>query len=276
MRRNRDSPWRDGCVDVGGGVELCYVELGSGDPVLFIPGFLMGHEVFAGQLVGLSSAHRVIAIDPRSQGRSTRTASGNTYAQQGRDIHALIEALRLENVALCGWSFGGLATYAYVAAHGIERLRAAVIIDMTPRPLGSGTDGAWSDGDADVYVDEMATQIVRDQRAFVESGLRSMLSRDPSPADRTWLVEMQLKTPPYAAIALLISAILADYSQTASEMDRALPVANVVRDDWMPQAGPWLAANAPNSLIWNMPSHLGFWEEPEQFNADLHGFLETM
>ena len=254
-------------------IDLFYVEAGAGDPVLFVPGFTMDQEVFVGQLTGLSETHRVIALDPRSHGRSSHSSHGNTYQQQGADIAAFLAALDLTQVALCGWSFGGLATYAYVAAHGFERLSAIVILDMTPKPLGTGTNGEWSDGDEHVYLDGMAAELVRDHEGFVRSSLDSMLSRPPSAIDRAWLERMQLQTPVEAAIPLLMSAILSDYSDLARRLDGALPVANVVRDDWMNQAGPWLAANAPHSEIWTMPSHLGFWEEPAAFNDRLRRFL---
>ena len=100
-----------------------------------------------------------------------------------------------------------------------------------------------------------------------------MLSRDPTPEDRAWLVAMQVATPTDAAISLLRSAVLADYSQTARERTGVLPVANVVRDDWMTQARPWLVANAPSSAIWAIPSHMGFWEEHDKFNESLVAFV---
>jgi non-heme chloroperoxidase len=263
----------EGRVRVGTGVDLFYVEAGVGDPVLLVPGFTMDHEVFVGQLRGLSESYRVIALDPRSHGRSTRSDHGNTYHQQGADIAAFLTALDLDQVALCGWSFGGLATYAYAAEHGIERLRAIVILDMTPKPLGTGTNGEWSDGDEGVYLDGMVAGLLRDHEGFFRSGLDSMLSRPPSATDRAWFERMQLQTPLDAAIPLLMSAILSDYSDIARQLDGVLPVANVVRDNWMSQARPWLAVNAPHSQIWTMPSHLGFWEEPAEFNDRLRRFL---
>jgi hypothetical protein len=86
---------------------------------------------------------------------------------------------------------------------------------------------------------------------------------------------MQLQTPPEAATSLLLSAILSDYTETACAIDQALPFANAIRDDWMHQAEPWLAQHTPNSAIWTIPSHLGFWEEPAAFNAELQRFLAS-
>lgn len=263
----------EGRVQVDQDVDLFFVEAGSGDPIVFVPGFTMDNGVFRGQFDGLSDTNRVIALDPRSQGRSTQSRDRNTYRQQGGDIAAFLEALDLHRVALCGWSFGGLAAYECVAAQGIDRLRALVIIDMTPKPLGSGSDGEWSDGDVEIYTDGMAVGLIRDQVAFVRAGLDSMLSRAPTAADREWFERMQLQTPPETAISLLMSATLSDYSETARRIDGTLPVANVVRDDWMAQAGPWLSAHAPHSAVWTMQSHLGFWEDPVDFNEQLRRFL---
>ena len=58
---------------------------------------------------GLPSV-RFISFDPRAHGLSSKTPSGHYYEQHGRDLHAFINALELENFILGGWSFGCLAT----------------------------------------------------------------------------------------------------------------------------------------------------------------------
>ena len=124
-------------VSVDGVTELHYVEAGAGDPILFVPGWTMGWEVFIRQLNSLSATHRVISLDPRSQGDSSRSVERNTYSQQGKDVASFISALGLKNVVLVGWSYGGLAAYAYTEAAGTQGLKALIIVDMTPKPLGS-------------------------------------------------------------------------------------------------------------------------------------------
>ena len=68
---------KKGYVEVAPGVEMFYQEKGSGQVLLFIPGWTFASEIFVKQFEGLSGSYRVIAIDPRSQGRSTKTAVGS-------------------------------------------------------------------------------------------------------------------------------------------------------------------------------------------------------
>ena len=63
--------------------------------MVFVPGSTMSGEVFERQLAELGSSYRVITFDPRSHGRSTVTAEGNSFTQQGRDLVAFLDALSL-------------------------------------------------------------------------------------------------------------------------------------------------------------------------------------
>jgi len=76
-------------VEVADGVSLRLNEAGKpGDgPVLvFIPGWSTGGDIWHHQVDTFAKNHRVIAFDPRSQGESTKTTSGNTP-----EIRALID-----------------------------------------------------------------------------------------------------------------------------------------------------------------------------------------
>lgn len=45
-----------------------YLEAGSGSTLLFIPGWMLPAWLFERQIESFSQKHRVIALDPRSQG----------------------------------------------------------------------------------------------------------------------------------------------------------------------------------------------------------------
>ncbi|MFW5643694.1 MAG: alpha/beta fold hydrolase, partial [Alkalispirochaeta sp.] len=94
---------KSGYIEVAPGVELFYRESGSGTPLLFIPGWTFSSAVFERQLAELSNRYRVIAIDPRSQGRSTKTSEGNTYGVHGVDIGRFLEKMDIPEAVLVGW-----------------------------------------------------------------------------------------------------------------------------------------------------------------------------
>ena len=58
-------------------IELHYLDSGEGDAIVFIPGLSHSGEIFTHQIEHFSKTHRVIAVDPRGQGLSTKTVHGN-------------------------------------------------------------------------------------------------------------------------------------------------------------------------------------------------------
>ena len=268
-------PGEWGRIAVADGVEIAYTERGSGPPVVLVPGWTMSGEVFEHQLAALASSYRVITFDPRSHGRSTVTADRNSYTQQGRDLVAFLDALSLSAVHLVGWSFGGLACYEAIEQTGPERARSLTVLDQTPKPLGTGADGEWADEDLDGFLDGFVAPVAADREAFAADFLPWLVDRSLEPAEQRWLASMHLSTPDHAAESLLVSAMLSDYNDVARSLSSTLPLANVVRRDWLDKAEPWLSAHAPDAALWAMPSHLGFWDSPVEFNDRLVTFLET-
>jgi pimeloyl-ACP methyl ester carboxylesterase len=255
------------------GAELAYVDRGTGTPVLLVPGWTMSCEVFAHQIGGLGPEFRVVAFDPRGHGRSSRGTDGHDYLQQGRDVAAVIDALGLDAVHLVGWSYGALAAYAYVEQCGVERLRSVTAIDMTPRPLGAGAAGEWAEGDLALFLREYISPALADPVAFAHGFADWMVARPLETPEREWLAGMHLATERHVALSLQISALHCDFRALAASLAGRLPYANAVRADWAAAAHGWLDAHAPAAVAWDIPSHLGFWERPRDFNARLTRFL---
>lgn len=262
-------------ITVADGVEIAYTERGSGPPVMFVPGWTMSGEVFEHQLAGLAPRFRVITFDPRSHGRSTVTGEGNSYPQQGRDLVAVLDALRLSAVHLVGWSFGALACLEAIEHAGTERLRSLTAIDQPPKPLATGAAGDWADGDLDEFLDGFVAPMVAEPEAFAAEFATWALDRTPEPSELRWLTAMHLATPRHAAESLLVSALFCDYTDLTRSLNAAFPLANAVRRDWFDQAEPWLSAHAPDAVLWTMASHLGFWDSPAEFSERLETFLTT-
>ena len=257
------------------GVEIAYTERGSGPPVVLVPGWTGSGEVFEHQLAELAASFRVVTFDPRGQGRSTAWQEGNSYPQHGLDLVAILEALDLGPVHLVGWSYGALACYEAFARVGPERLRSMTAIDQTPKPLATGVAGEWAEADRSGFVEELRGPMVTDASAFAADFAGGLLARPLEPNERRWLSSMHLATPRHVAESLLVSAMLSDHRDLVRSLNSKLPFANAVDRDWFDEAAPWLKANAPGSALWAMPSHLGFWESPADFNRRLLRFLST-
>jgi len=99
---------------------LHYEEAGSGEPLLLLHGgggTALLH--FRREIALFGEQYHVIAPDMRGYGSSSppRLFEGDFYAEDGADAAALIEALGIAPVHVCGWSDGGIAGLLLAAAH---------------------------------------------------------------------------------------------------------------------------------------------------------------
>ena len=81
-----------------GGVRLAYLEVGTGSPVLLVPGFTGSKEDFGPVLAPLAAAgHRVVAVDQRGQLDSPGAGDAASYSPDllARDLLAFVDALGL-------------------------------------------------------------------------------------------------------------------------------------------------------------------------------------
>ena len=261
-------------ITVDDDVEIAYTERGSGPPVVFVPGWTMSGEVFEHQLTALSSRFRAITFDPRSHGRSTMTEAGNSYLQQGHDLVAFLDALRLTQIHVVAWSYGSLACYAAIEQAGSQRIHSMTVIDETPKPLATGAPGEWAEMDLTEFLDDFVGPVVGEPEAFATEFVAWLVDRPLRPDEQRWLTGMHLATPRHAAATLVISAMLSDYIDLATSLGSTIPFANAVRHDWLEDATPWLSTHMPNAELWTMRCHLGFWDDPDGFNERLVAFLD--
>ncbi|HEX4575407.1 MAG TPA: alpha/beta fold hydrolase [Gemmatimonadales bacterium] len=105
---------------------------GDGQPVLFLHGFPFDRSMWRHQVAALSRYQR-IAPDLRGVGGSTAPASPDEYtlARYTDDLIALLDALGVGAVTVCGLSLGGYLVFELLRHHA-ERLRALVLVDTQP------------------------------------------------------------------------------------------------------------------------------------------------
>ena len=90
--------------------------------------------------VALSFCDRfhVMALDQRGHGDSDWSPDGD-YSPEAhqRDLHAIVEALGLNDFVLIGLSMGGRNSFTYAANSG-DKVKALVIVDAAPENLRGG------------------------------------------------------------------------------------------------------------------------------------------
>lgn len=175
------------------GVRLHYLEAGQGSvTVVFVPGWTMPAEIWQPQIEYFGRAYRVIAFDPRGQGRSQVARSGYVPERRARDIKELLDAIGREPVVLVGWSLGVLESLAYLHFHGAGRVSALVLVDNSigeePPPVSDPT---------------FLARLRKNRAATVEGFVRRMYRQPQSEAYYRHLVRASQRMPVDAAVALL-------------------------------------------------------------------------
>ena len=262
-------------IDVGPGVEVFVQDVGSGDPIVFIPGFTFTTEVFSKQVAHFSKTRRVIVIDPRSHGRSTISLHGNDYVTHGTDLAKVLNALELKNVTLVGWSFGCLTIWEYIRQNGVENIKSLIFVDLSPKPLSTNHAVDWVEGPIDDIAAAYTTFLrnPEGQRQFIEGYAKDvMIQRELQEEELTWLVEQSLKTPFYIAANLFSSGMFSDYRTEAKIASESVPTLTVVAEHWAEVASAFTEKISPKSKVAILGGHLMFWEYSERFNKLVEEF----
>ena len=111
-------------------IEIYYEDLGSGPAVVLLSGWPFDGRAWEPQLHPLLSAgYRVITVDRRGFGRSSRPSVGYNFDTLAADVDALLQALDLNEVSLVGHSLGTGEVVRYIGRFGTARLRSAVVIE---------------------------------------------------------------------------------------------------------------------------------------------------
>jgi len=254
-------------------VRLHYVDEGPSDaPVLLmIPGWGCSTQWFQAQISGLSGRFRVIAYDPRGQGRSQRTGAGQRMSRVAKDLDDVLTELGLREVVVLGWSLGASTVLSYVDMFGCAALRGVVLVGGGPRLVNS--DG-WELG----YIgsDEVPGWVAT-MRWDLETAADFLLPRffttePPQLADlRADITGMHNE----AAAAMSYNVLTEDYTDVLGKVRVPALVVTGSRDAVIPAGNaPFMAERLPRARAVEIAEagHAPFLERPVEFNRVLADF----
>lgn len=150
------------------GIDLWWESAGAGEPVLLLMGTGADHSLWGSQVEAYSRGHRLITIDSRGTGRSTRPAdpTGCTPFTMAEDAKHLLDHLGIEKVHLGGLSLGSAIAQEFALA-------------WPDRLLSLALHGTW--GRSDEWFRRMIDTLeypakLGDTRAYLRFGLMWVLS----------------------------------------------------------------------------------------------------
>ncbi len=277
LAQGNDAEAQGKYVRVSPDLEIYYEEAGTGDPIIFIPGWTASSYYFQKQVEHFSENYRAISYDPRGQGRSSKTLENHTYTQHGADLKAFMDALELKDVVLVGHSAGCNEAHAYFRAYGTENVKAFVCIDQSPKLIiEKEGDWGWISTPTDLVGAHDA--LAYDRLNFTREFIPALFTRTLTDAELNAQVDMVMRTPTSVALLLNYDSFTADYTPEARMIDAKIPVLYVLADEegWAELGQGWLAKNAPNTevVVLKGSAHNLHVEFPDRFNAVVDSFLE--
>jgi pimeloyl-ACP methyl ester carboxylesterase len=242
------APVKSGYAPVNG-IKIWYAEFGRGTSVILLHGGLANSNYWGKLVPALAPHYRVIIMDSRGHGRSSRDARPYGYDLMASDVLALMDFLKIDKAALVGWSDGAIIGLD-IAIHHPERLSKLFAFAANSDPSGV----------KDVNKSPVFTAFIARAKTEYEK-----LSPTPTEYDaflaqitKMWETQPHWTADDLAGIKVPTWIVDADHDE-AIERDNTLFMA-----DHIPGSG---------LLIEPRVSHFAFLQDPGQFNADVLHFL---
>ncbi|MBI1172383.1 alpha/beta fold hydrolase [bacterium] len=108
---------------------------GSGPAVVLLHGYAETGDMWAPLAIDLARDHTVVVPDLRGLGLSSRPAGGYDKKTQGGDVASVLDALKIDKVALVTHDIGNMVGFAF-AAENRARVTSFVIMDAPVPGVG--------------------------------------------------------------------------------------------------------------------------------------------
>jgi pimeloyl-ACP methyl ester carboxylesterase len=277
-RTDSASGLRERKVDVGEGVSLRVIEAGQAAPgatLVFVPGWSTGADIWRQQIDRFAPNHRVITFDPRSQGQSTITTSGNTPEMRALDLHILLERLGARRPVLIGWSQGVQDLAAYIERYGTHDLAGLVLVDAA---VADGADGITARAQESAAQLRMLALYQAHQPDYLRGMMGAIIGKPQPEETIDELVATGMKTPSSIGTGMLV-ADLFGVNRTAAlkKIDcPTLVIASAKSDELArQQAG---ASKIPHARFEKIEdaAHAVFLDQPVRFDELLEKFVKDL
>jgi non-heme chloroperoxidase len=263
-------PWKDLTVQVGD-IKVHYVEAGGGDrTIVFVPGWTMTAEVWREQIPYFASrGFRVLAIDPRSHGQTTRTDEGNTYQQQAADLNAFVRTLKVRRPILVGWSAGVLVLLEYVSSSEAEQPERLVLVDGGVLGL---KEADYPGGMTMQQARSIVLSFQEDRAKATDQFVQGMFKARQPQLLVTEIIQGCMKVPTGTVVSLLMDIFTGDRRPL---LPRVKVPTLIVMAESNRLLGEYLQSKISGSKLEVIAEagHAVFLEKPQAFNQVLESFL---
>jgi pimeloyl-ACP methyl ester carboxylesterase len=262
------------------GAKLYYEDHGKGAPLVLLHGWTCSSVFWQRNAPELAKDFRIITMDSRGHGNSSKILTGHTISQYARDVRALIEHLYLQNVTLVGWSLSGPVVLSYWEQFFQDsRLQGIGLLDMTPAPF---SPAEWNSHSLKNYnysaMHATFAAYLSNPMEYATSFAHKMFKGGKaSLKDVQWIVAEMAKIPPWIAIAAYSDYLMSDFTHVLPTVTVPLIVFAGNSDIFKNgiEQGEHVAnlAAKPIFVPFEDAGHILFFEKPEKFNRAVADFM---
>jgi non-heme chloroperoxidase len=261
-------------VTTGDGVQIHYLEskprsARRNPTLLFVPGWMTPGWIWEHQLAYFAQNYRVVAMDPRSQGESSKPADGHYPAARARDIKSLVDQLKLAPVVLVAYTSGVTEAASYVDQFGTETLNGLVLVNGI---AGRDYDAATMSG-----LLAFSNSFQLDRQKATDRFVRGLYKKPQSEDYIKRMIGATLRMPTNSAVALIMGGIAADNRPALSKIDKPTLIVVALTRAWMPFYEDMQKRIAGSRMeVFEDAGHALFVDEAMRFNTLLDGFLNNL
>lgn len=100
------------------GIDIAYKLFGEGEPLVLIMGYGSAMDLWPAMFLDkLASSYKVVIFDNRGMGYSTAPAGNFSIEEMADDVAGLMDALRIDQAHVLGWSMGSLVAQEVALRH---------------------------------------------------------------------------------------------------------------------------------------------------------------
>jgi len=232
------------------GIRIWFATFGKGEPVILLHGGLANANYWGNQVRALLSQYRVIVMDSRGHGRSSRNDQPYGYDLMASDVIGAMDFLNIPKAAIVGWSDGAIIGLDIAIRHP-EHITKLFAFAANSDPSG---------------VADIAQSPVF--KAFIARAEKEYEQLSSTPTEyqgfRAQIEKMWDTQPNWTADDL--KKITTPTWIVDADHDEAIKRENT----------EFMAANIPGAGLLLQPevSHFSFLQDPDQFSADVQHFLK--
>ncbi|MDQ6824842.1 MAG: alpha/beta hydrolase [Candidatus Eremiobacteraeota bacterium] len=231
------------------GIKVWYAMFGKGEPIILLHGGLANSNYWGNQVPVLAAHYRVIVMDSRGHGRTTRNAQPYGYDLMASDVLGLMDFLNIRKAAIVGWSDGAIIGLD-LAMHHPERVSKLFAFAANSDPSGV----------KDVNKSPVFTAfIARGEKEYARlSSTPTQYKAFVDQIEKMWATQPHWTARELASISVPTWIVDADHEEAIYR-----------------QNTEFMAAHIPGASLLLQPgvSHFSCLQDPEQFTSDVLHFM---